>query len=352
MTLDSFDGSEWTSSDSFRVAGPVLAADAAASGAVTLTEHVTLSTLAPPYLPVAGRPVRIDASLGPSALIGFDPDSGTLVTDAASLAGGSYTVIAEGHPADPDLANAAAGSGAASVPYTYLPPVPASLAALAARITARAHTPYAKLLAVDDYLRKLPSNRNAPPGDSFGTLARLLSADSLQGEAGYADQHASAFVILARSEHLPTRVVVGYRLPAEGTGQGTVRTYTVTTADAYAWAQAYFQGYGWIDFDPTDTRDTVRLPPVVPTPVQPPGRPPVTQPGSTSASAPAGNTPVSSFHPVNKPFTGSRPGLGSWQVPLELGAALLAVLLCLAIIVMTAGRRLLRRYRRHSAPTM
>jgi transglutaminase-like putative cysteine protease len=337
--LDSFDGSEWTSSDSFLVAGPVLAPDQAASGATTVTERVTLSTPTDPYLPVAGRPVQIDASLGPAALIGFDADSGTLVAESGA-SGGSYTVVAKGQPDDADLADAAVGSGESVAPYTELPAVPAALATLAARITAKARTPYAKLVAIEDYLQKFPASRNAPAGDSYGTLLRLLTADTPQGEAGYADQHASAFVVLARAEGLPTRVVVGYRLPASGVGRDG--GYTVTTADAYAWAQAYFRGYGWIDFDPTDTGNTVALPPVISVPVQPATRP-VTKPvPSHAATAPATQP---SPHPVSTPVIQARAGRGASRVPFWLLIPALA-LLCAVVAGPTAGRRLLRRRRR------
>jgi hypothetical protein len=128
VALDSFDGAEWTSSDSYLVAGPVLGAVPAIPDGVRLTEHVALRSLAGPYLPVSGRPTRVDASLGPGALVGFDPESGTLVANAASLAGASYTVVATGQPEHADLMHAAAGSGPSIAPYLQLPPVPAQLA--------------------------------------------------------------------------------------------------------------------------------------------------------------------------------------------------------------------------------
>jgi transglutaminase-like putative cysteine protease len=346
VALNSFDGSEWTSSDSFLVAGPVLAPDQAASGATTLTERVTLSMPDPylpgPYLPVIGRPVQIDASLGSAALIGFDPDSGTLVAESG-VRGGSYTVIAKGEPDSADLADAAVGSGESVAPYTELPTVPAALAALAAKITAVARTPYAKLVAIEDYLRKLPASRNAPAGDSYGNLLRLLTANTPQGEAGYADQHASAFAVLARAEGLPTRVVVGYRLPAYGVGRDG--RYTVTTADAYAWAQAYFRGYGWIDFDPTDTGNTVALPPVISVPVQPRTRPLTKPVPSHAATAPVTRP---SPHPVRTLVIQARAGRGTSHVPFWILIPALP-LLCALVAGPTAGRRLLRRRRRRGS---
>jgi transglutaminase-like putative cysteine protease len=350
VALEDFDGSQWSSPDSFRVAGPVLAPGPAASGTVTLTEHVALGALTGPYLPVAGRAMRIDASLGPDALIGFDPDSGTLVADADSFDGGSYTVTAAEPPlgaaAAGALADAAAGSGTGFAPDLRLPPVPDTLSALAAQITAGAATPYAKLTALADHLRNLPVNLNAPAGDSYGSLARLLTADSPSGEAGYADQHASAFAILARIEHIPTRVVVGYRLPAPGTIQGASRSYTVTTADSYAWAQAYLQGYGWIDFDPTDTGDTVALPPSSPIPAPPSAQPSVIRSATPSAEP---TEVTQSAQPEPTPVAGLRQGRRFAPVLAGIAVLALALLLCVALAATTAVRRVRRRLRRRHA---
>jgi transglutaminase-like putative cysteine protease len=346
VALDSFDGLEWTSSDSFRVAGPVLAPDQAAPGAVTLTERVTVRALPGPYLPVAGQPARIDASFGPGGLVGFSPASGTLVADAASLTGGSYTVVADGQSAVADLANAAAGSGASFAPYTALRGVPAPLAALARRITAGASAPYAKLVAIDDYLRRLPVSLNAPPGDSYGALLRMLGL-GVQREPGYADQHAAAFAVLARIERLPTRVMVGYRLPASRlpASQGSGRGFVVSTADAYAWAQAYLQGCGWINFDPTNTADTAVISRAVTAPVQPARPSPVVKRGSRPATG-TGSTRSGSRRSDGTPASRARPGTTSSLTSPQVLIPVLAAGLCAAVAGMTAGKRLQRRRRR------
>ena len=55
---------------------------------------------------------------------------------------------------------------------------------------------------------------------------------------------------MARSLGLPTRVVVGFtpgQLRADG-------LYHVAGLDAHAWDEVWFDGYGWILFDPTPGR--------------------------------------------------------------------------------------------------
>lgn len=357
--LEDFDGTTWSSPDTFRVAGPVLAPGPATPGAATVTEHVTLTSALPgPYLPVAGRATRIDAHLGPDTLIGFDPTSGTLVADPASGGLGSYTVTAEQPPAatqdDAGLDDAAPGRGPAFAADLDLPPVPDAFRALAVQITAGDVTAYAKLSAIDAYLRALPVNLDAPAGDSFGTLQRLLTADTAQGRAGYADQHAAAFAILARLEQIPTRVVVGYRLPATTDTTETANpTYTVTTADGYAWAQAYLQGYGWIDFDPTDTTDTIPLPSgTAPAAAHPSGRnSAAAKPTSTVSSGGVGvYSPLPIPTLVSGPVQAQPAGGTAARTALLVLAAVLAA--CgLVLAAATALRRALRRRRRrHAGP--
>jgi hypothetical protein len=248
-TLDQFDGSDWTSSDSYDVSGGALAPGPALPGADDVSLEVTVSgALAGPFLPSAGRPTSIAAAFS-GGQIGFAAGSGDLVTDAATLQGGSYTV--EGAirpPSAAGLADALAGTGPAFAPYTALGAlVPSRLVAFANQYTEGARAPYQALLNIATTLRQDPYSLAAVPGFSYATLAAMLFGDPRQ--PGDAAQHAAVFAVLARAAGLPTRIAVGYLLRG-----GVDGDYTVTTADAYAWDQVYFQGYGWVDFDPTDVQ--------------------------------------------------------------------------------------------------
>lgn len=347
VSLDAFDGAEWSSTDSFRVAGPVLAPDPdLAAPAKTITEKVRLIAAAGPYVPEMGRPVRVDADLAPDAHLGFDPASGTLVLSGA-LTDPGYTVVAQARPADSGLAAAQTGEATNLARYLAMPAEAGDLMPRAARITSGAATPYAKAMAIQNYLRTLPCNIDAPAGDSYGSILRLLTAESPQGRAGYADQHAAAFAVLARLERLPTRIAVGYRLP--GGGQDVV-----TTSDAYAWDQVYFQSYGWVDFDPTDLANTVSLPPVVPVPVQP-----VTPPAGPVSAPPGHPTATPSTPPPNGPspsqtdFWRAHPTPAAGRVSLLIVlAAVLGVVLAAWMGLALAHRRLRRGRRRSGSPRM
>ena len=53
--------------------------------------------------------------------------------------------------------------------------------------------------------------------------------------------------VLARLLDIPSRVAVGY---TEGSPIGHDR-WDVRTSDAHAWPELYFQGAGWLRFEPT-----------------------------------------------------------------------------------------------------
>lgn len=76
-----------------------------------------------------------------------------------------------------------------------------------------------------------------------------------ESREGYCDLFASSFVVLAREVGLPTRYTTGWLigdLQADGQGWRTVKE-----KDFHAWAEVYFEGYGWVAFDPTQGAEAV-----------------------------------------------------------------------------------------------
>ena len=68
----------------------------------------------------------------------------------------------------------------------------------------------------------------------------------LDSRSGFCSYYATAFVLLARAEGFPARYAQGYRVPMTGKEQTGV-----TSAMAHAWAEVYFDGVGWVEFEPT-----------------------------------------------------------------------------------------------------
>jgi transglutaminase-like putative cysteine protease len=64
---------------------------------------------------------------------------------------------------------------------------------------------------------------------------------------GYCEHFATTMVMMLRITDIPARLVEGY-LPGERTAAGEE---TIRRSRAHAWVEAWFPGYGWVDFDPT-----------------------------------------------------------------------------------------------------
>ena len=83
------------------------------------------------------------------------------------------------------------------------------------------------------------------PGDAADAGA-FLDYFLLEGREGYCTHFATAFVLLARSQGMPARYVQGFCVPMKGVGE-----VSVYNTMAHAWPEVYFEGAGWIPFEPT-----------------------------------------------------------------------------------------------------
>jgi transglutaminase-like putative cysteine protease len=129
--------------------------------------------------------------------------------------------------------------------YSDLPAtVPVRVHELAQEIAGAAPNPYEQARALERFLRQytyslevdLPPN-GVDPVDFF----------LFEQQAGYCDYYASAMTVMARSLGLPARIGVGF-LPQPPDENGVQTIYQI---DGHSWAEIYFPGYGWIEFEPT-----------------------------------------------------------------------------------------------------
>ncbi|AGN35170.1 transglutaminase domain-containing protein [Bacillus paralicheniformis] len=70
---------------------------------------------------------------------------------------------------------------------------------------------------------------------------------------GYCDNFSTAMIVLLRSAGIPARWVKGYTSGEyAGTTADRKRTiYEVTNNNAHSWVEVYFEGQGWVTFEPT-----------------------------------------------------------------------------------------------------
>lgn len=67
-------------------------------------------------------------------------------------------------------------------------------------------------------------------------------------QQGYCRQFANALAVICRINGIPSRIVTGY---APGSFSFVDNAYIYRASDAHAWVEVYFDGYGWLMFDPS-----------------------------------------------------------------------------------------------------
>ncbi|HEX2944558.1 MAG TPA: transglutaminase domain-containing protein [Clostridia bacterium] len=133
--------------------------------------------------------------------------------------------------------------------YLQLPKnLPQRVKDLSASLVATEKNDYDKAKAIEQYMAsKYPYNldvRSTPRNRDF------VDYFLFDLKEGYCSYYASAMTVLARCAGLPARYVEGYMLPAEPVKNDNT-TYVVSNMQAHAWVEIYFEGYGWLPFEPT-----------------------------------------------------------------------------------------------------
>jgi hypothetical protein len=176
----------------------------------------------------------------------------------------------------------------------------------------------------------------------------------LKTRTGYCVQFATGMVMLARASGIPARMAIGF-LP----GTLDKGVYTVRAADAHAWPELYFEGIGWLRFEPTPAARSGQAPPysLEQAPPTDPDAQPTDTPSASVTSAPrrdgGANDPGAQdqLDPSATPDTGVLSVWWSSGRLTLLGWVLLGLLVGVlgTVAVPLAARARLRR-RLHEAP--
>jgi transglutaminase-like putative cysteine protease len=244
------------------------------------TQHITVVNPPGEQYPYLGGASAITALSVPATVLS-SAANGDIVAwvaqNGAIPAGSAYSVVSAVSSADIQTLRSV------PMPVNALPPPPASInepvapnaydqnvlntylqlpkgldpriAALAQQITSRAPTMYDKAVALESYLRThytYDLNVQKPAG-AEGVSWFLFDGD----REGFCNYFASAMAVMARSVGIPARVVAGY---THGTYDANRRQWVIRGSDAHAWTQIYFAGYGWINFEPSQSFNTFSRP--------------------------------------------------------------------------------------------
>ncbi|CAL9403185.1 hypothetical protein SUDANB121_01515 [Nocardiopsis dassonvillei] len=117
---------------------------------------------------------------------------------------------------------------------------------LTEEVTGHIDAPYLKAVALQEFFTSGDFTYSLRPPEvpaDADPLVHFLTAD----RTGYCQQFAGAMAVMARQAGIPARVAVGYTA-GERLGDGR---WSVSTGDAHAWPELYFEGAGWVRFEPT-----------------------------------------------------------------------------------------------------
>ncbi|MEV5411717.1 DUF3488 and transglutaminase-like domain-containing protein [Thermopolyspora sp. NPDC052614] len=251
-SLDEFDGQEWGMTaprgrPEDRVSegplpappglGPSVPVNRVTSR-ITISEDISRLNFLPLPYPATRIEVEGDWRADRSTLMVFSTRE-----EARGL---SFQVVSDLPQPTPELLERA-GPPPADIVDRYLE-VPATLpreiVELTKEVTRGASSPYAKAVRLQKWFTE--------DGDFTYSLATRGQSNSalvdflLRDRTGYCEQFAAAMAIMARVLDIPSRVAIGYTggRPIEG-------GFQVGTHDAHAWPELYFQGVGWLRFEPT-----------------------------------------------------------------------------------------------------
>lgn len=259
-TLERFDGENWHEEATARVQAQDGEIDGPApplTHSEELSYELVSTGLGGDALPTAPTATEVRTDDHPDESLRYDPDSGNVFVQgniseddvfriASTVTSIRYQQLRRAEPGAPG-----------DVPPMYLQtpaPIDPQVEAMVERWTADAETPYERLVAIQTELRAYSYTLapESPRGDDY------LTDFLLRTQAGYCQQFATAFALLARYQNLPSRVSVGF-LPGDK-DIGADR-YLVAGADAHAWPEVYFPDFGWIAFEPTPRGGFGAVPP-------------------------------------------------------------------------------------------
>ncbi|WP_146067478.1 DUF3488 and transglutaminase-like domain-containing protein [Arthrobacter sp. SX1312] len=273
VTLEDFSGRRWEPDQRINDRETGVAEIGAEAGTPenppasdTVFTRVSTQSYASPWLVAPYAPTGVANLAGAWA---WDPANlSILATDGGSTARQDYLVQSRAAdltreglgvigPADPD---------AVAEVFMDLPDdTPEIVRTRTAEVTDEFVNPYDKALAIQSYLRSpdFSYSVEAPVDGGYDGNGMDVMARFLEEKSGYCVHYAGTMAVMARAAGIPSRVAIGYT-PGSPTGDteegplGTeLREFVVDSRNAHAWPELYFEGVGWVQFEPTPSRGVV-----------------------------------------------------------------------------------------------
>lgn len=348
LTIENFDGESWQPSDrssESRLGTGMIDNEFAATTTElqSVTTKINTIQFSSEWLPIPYAPSQISGLMGRWA---WDPKTLAVQALDEDTLGQTYTVTSQVPVLTPAILSTAITPPRAGLDPVFmsLPAnVPSIIRETALEVTGRSPTYYDKAMALQQYLRSadFTYSLQAPVSGGYDGSSMDALAKFLEVKSGYCVHFSAAMAVMAREAGIPSRIGVGFA-PGSATGQTMevdgrqLTEYLVDGRAAHAWPELYFEGLGWVPFEPTPSRGQV--PSYAQTPASPsPNENPDLLPTPTPSA------PDWSNRPTAPPVAGgqSSPGTGfsPWPLLLSLIGVVALVVLALPALSRTALRR-------------
>jgi transglutaminase-like putative cysteine protease len=271
-TLEDFSGRRWEPDQRLdsrilglgQLGGDALR-DLEQDGATALT-RISTGTFTSPWLPAPYAPTVV---FGIDGAWSWDPLTLSMLSaDGGTTAEQTYFV----RSVKPDLTREELSQvgpvrgGSVDDRFLLLPDeVPSLIEDTAESLVSGIDSPYDQAMAIQNYLRGVDFSysEEAPVDGGYDGSGIEVVGRFLEEKSGYCIHYASAMAVMARMANIPSRMAIGY---AQGRSTGGVvigpggeelHEFEVDSRDAHAWPELYFQGIGWVPFEPTPSRGVV-----------------------------------------------------------------------------------------------
>jgi protein-glutamine gamma-glutamyltransferase len=120
----------------------------------------------------------------------------------------------------------------------------------AEQVAGGAKSPYAAAVALESWFRRGDFLYDQHPPKPPARVPPLVDFVT-RTQSGYCQHFAGAMALMLRYLGVPARVAAGF---SSGQFDRSKGQWVVTDHDAHEWVEAWFQGWGWVPFDPTPGR--------------------------------------------------------------------------------------------------
>ena len=250
--LDTYEDDIWKVAGNFSPEDGDLPGQDLGGNRTELVQEFEITSLAAIWLPAAFAPANIGNATA-DVTWNSETSSLTVANDVTNSDGVSYTVVSKVPAFSAEELQAAPDSIPDEIVERYLDlpnDISPTLFQVAQDVTAGGATRYDKMRLLQshfhdgDYQYQVNLGpRGSDPIETFLTERR-----------GFCQQFAGTFALMARALGIPSRVATGFTWGEPSTTEDGRTQYTVTGRHTHAWPEVYFQGLGWVPFEPTPGR--------------------------------------------------------------------------------------------------